>query len=101
MGHDSERAAMIYLHEARGADKAITDAIDAHLDDARKKDADAMMACPALSSSPLRHANGTTGLAALERWSASADQASDWGFGWSGRRESNPHDQLGRLGLCH
>src|SRR5262249_4084170 len=20
---------------------------------------------------------------------------------WSGRRESNPHDQLGRLGLCH
>lgn len=27
-------------HEARGADKAITDAIDAHLDDARKKDGD-------------------------------------------------------------
>jgi hypothetical protein len=24
-----------------------------------------------------------------------------WGFGWSGRRESNPHDQLGRLELCH
>jgi hypothetical protein len=22
-------------------------------------------------------------------------------LGWSGRRESNPHDQLGRLGLCH
>ncbi len=20
---------------------------------------------------------------------------------WSGRRESNPHHQLGRLGLCH
>jgi integrase len=32
MGHDSERAAMIYQHEARGADKAITDAIDAHVD---------------------------------------------------------------------
>jgi hypothetical protein len=29
MGHDSERAAMIYQHKARGADKAITDAIDA------------------------------------------------------------------------
>jgi integrase len=28
MGHDSERAAMIYQHEARGADRAITDAID-------------------------------------------------------------------------
>jgi hypothetical protein len=37
---NSERAAMIYLHEARGADKAITDAIDAHLDDARKKGGD-------------------------------------------------------------
>lgn len=35
MGHDSERAAMIYQHEARGADKAITDAIDKHVDDER------------------------------------------------------------------
>ena len=32
MGHDSERAAMIYQHEARGADKAITDAIDSHVE---------------------------------------------------------------------
>jgi len=31
MGHDSERAAMIYQHEARGADKAITNAIDTHV----------------------------------------------------------------------
>jgi hypothetical protein len=31
MGHDSERAAMIYQHEARGADKAITDATDRHV----------------------------------------------------------------------
>jgi hypothetical protein len=31
MGHDSERAAMIYQHEARGADTAITSAIDAHI----------------------------------------------------------------------
>ncbi len=23
------------------------------------------------------------------------------GFTWSGRGESNPHNQLGRLGLCH
>ncbi len=28
MGHDRERAAMIYQHKARGADKSITDAID-------------------------------------------------------------------------
>ena len=32
MGHDSERAAIIYQHEARGADQAITDAIDAHVE---------------------------------------------------------------------
>jgi hypothetical protein len=31
---------MIYLHEGRGADKAITDAPDAHLVDARRKDGD-------------------------------------------------------------
>ena len=31
MGHDSERAAMIYQHEARGADQASTDAIDTHV----------------------------------------------------------------------
>src|SRR5215468_11425478 len=29
MGHDSERAAIIYQHEARGADLVITSAIDA------------------------------------------------------------------------
>jgi integrase len=40
MGHEGERAAMIYLQEARGADKGVTDAIDAHLDDARKKEGD-------------------------------------------------------------
>lgn len=31
---------MIYQHEARGADKAITDAIDAHVDDERHQDDD-------------------------------------------------------------
>jgi integrase len=31
MGHDSERAALIYQHEARGADQRITDAIDLHV----------------------------------------------------------------------
>jgi hypothetical protein len=29
---------MIYQHKARGADKAITDAIDAHVDDERRDD---------------------------------------------------------------
>jgi hypothetical protein len=32
MGHDSERAAIIYQHEARGADRVITSAIDAHIE---------------------------------------------------------------------
>jgi integrase len=32
MGHDSQRAALIYQHEARGADKMITDTIDAHVE---------------------------------------------------------------------
>ena len=31
MGHDSERAALIYQHTARGADRRITDAIDFHV----------------------------------------------------------------------
>jgi hypothetical protein len=38
MGHDSERAAMIYQHAARGADQAITTAIDTHVEDERRKD---------------------------------------------------------------
>ena len=37
MGHDSARAAMIYQHEARAADKVITDAIDAHADDETRR----------------------------------------------------------------
>ena len=31
MGHDSERAAIIYQHRARGADELITTAIDVHI----------------------------------------------------------------------
>jgi len=37
MGHDSERAALIYQHEARGADAAIANAIDAHVDAQRAR----------------------------------------------------------------
>ena len=40
MGHDSERAAMIYQHEARGADAAITGGIDAHVQAERGEDDD-------------------------------------------------------------
>jgi len=31
MGHDSERAALIYQHQAQGADTTITNAIDTHV----------------------------------------------------------------------
>ena len=37
MGHDSEWAALIYQHEARGADQRITGAIDAHVQAERGK----------------------------------------------------------------
>jgi hypothetical protein len=40
MGHDSERAAMIYQHEARGTDQAITDAIDTHVEAEQRKNPD-------------------------------------------------------------
>jgi hypothetical protein len=39
MGHDSERAAMIYQHESRGADQVIMDAIDRHVQ-AEQEDGD-------------------------------------------------------------
>ena len=47
MGHDSERAAMIYQHEARGADKTITNAIDTHVQAA-------LSAWESVPSGPLR-----------------------------------------------
>ena len=40
MGHDSERAAMIYQHQTQGADKTITDAIDTHVQGQQHKDDD-------------------------------------------------------------
>ncbi|HUK68485.1 MAG TPA: site-specific integrase [Streptosporangiaceae bacterium] len=40
MGHDSERAAMIYQHEARGPDQSITRAIDSHVQAEQANDDD-------------------------------------------------------------
>src|SRR5262249_34200607 len=40
MGHDSERAAMIYQHQARGADQVITNTIDSYVQAERGKDGD-------------------------------------------------------------
>jgi len=44
MGHDNVRAAMIYQHAVRGADRAITDAIDRQLEKRNDGDADEMPA---------------------------------------------------------
>ena len=46
MGHDSERAALIYQHESLGADRAITEAIDRR---------------PGLSTATTRTAEGSSG----------------------------------------
>ena len=40
VGHDSERTAMIYQHEARGADQTITSAIDRHVQAEQRGDDD-------------------------------------------------------------
>ena len=57
MGHDSERAALIYQkHEARGADQTITNAIDAHVQGEQSRPTMTTTARPGRSS-PL--ANGT------------------------------------------
>jgi integrase len=40
IGHDSERAAIIYQHAARGADEAMTDAMDAHVEAEQTDDED-------------------------------------------------------------
>jgi hypothetical protein len=40
MGHDSERAALIYQHAVQGADAAITEAMDFRVDAERREDED-------------------------------------------------------------
>ena len=56
MGHDSERAAIIYQHRARGADAVITQAIDAHADAELRQDG----AGPGSGVQPAEwHVNGT------------------------------------------
>ena len=53
MGHDSERAAIIYQHEARGADLAITSAIDAHIETAKASQGQPGDGTPQVQSSPV------------------------------------------------
>jgi integrase len=55
MGHDSERAAIIYQHEAQGADLAITSAINAHVEAARPDQVQGTDGPPVTGP---KHANG-------------------------------------------
>ena len=57
MGRDSDRPAMIYQHEAWGADKTITDAIDTHVQAEQAKrgdDGHGPTAMPSSHLSPTR-----------------------------------------------
>ena len=53
MGHDSERAAIIYQHEARGADLAITNAIDAHIEAANASEGNDVDGSPGAQPRPV------------------------------------------------
>jgi hypothetical protein len=55
MGHDSECAAIIYQHEAQGADLAIASAIDAHIETAKASQGQHGPArLPPLDTSPIK-----------------------------------------------
>jgi hypothetical protein len=62
MGHDGQRAAMIYPHAARGADDAITEAMDSHVEAEQVCDEDGDDgAAEALVPARLLHASCTRG----------------------------------------
>jgi integrase len=97
LGHSSPRAAMIYQHATRDRDQAIARALGTLARQAREDKAKRPKGkrrnrwmWPVCGPAP--------GLARFLEPSACLLPGPEL---WSGRRESNPHDQLGRLGLCH
>jgi len=99
MGHDSERAAMIYLQESRGADQAIASTIDAHVGAERRRDGDDdHRLAGALVPVRQRHVNGTGSLRARRVPSRRCGtRLLTWRFGLERVTGSNRHDQLGKL----
>ena len=89
MGDSSPRAALIYQHATRERDEAIAAAMGEVFASSRRK----------ITSKGRSDATGTKEgrgvvIALAADWQ---ERPLTWGSGWSGRRESNPHDQLGRL----
>ncbi len=100
MGHSSSRAALIYQHATQERDEAIAAGMGKLLRQARRKAKTAARERARISD---RARNGhAAGNAPPEDRLETDDHAPDLGRNSkSGRRESNPHDQLGRLGLYH
>ena len=93
MGHRSTRAALIYLHARDGRDRAIADGLDVIVGTAHQ-------------SGATDHGKGHAGGTEQQRGSAQRPRSTEVKPSTrknvrSGRRESNPHGQLGRLGLYH
>jgi hypothetical protein len=72
MGHDSERAAVIYQHEARGADLVITSAIDAHIETAKASQS------PSSDGSPEAQLKSGNGPLIRSSPCLASDQPGDW-----------------------
>ena len=96
MGHRSTRAALIYLHARDHRDRAIADGLDTIVGTAG-------LGTPhAASDHDEGHAGGHETTEHEAQPSPMTDsKPSTSKKAWSGRRESNPHGQLGRLGLYH
>ena len=96
MGHRSTRAALIYLHARDHRDRAIADGLDAIVGTT------GLSGAHAVSDHDEGHAGGTTQRRTKGRHPQGTEsKPSTRGKERSGRRESNPHSQLGRLGLYH
>jgi hypothetical protein len=89
MGHRSTRAALIYLHARDQRDKKIATGLNAMVTKLKNTQ----------GQTPEGHAGGTEAEATNPK--TGTDRCSCCWIGWSGRRESNPRSQFGRLGLYH
>ena len=98
-GHSSSRAALIYQHATQERDEAIAAGMGKLLRQARRKARRTGERARIFNRPRNGHAAGN---APREDRLESGGHALHLGRnGKSGRRESNPHDQLGRLGLYH